>query len=117
MTQNSPAGLVNLDGLDRLDIRFVAYVDSDLKDLIPGFLVNRWRDARAIIGGVARKDYEMIRDLGHDMRGTGGAYGFDAITGIGRSLERAAKDENPTEVLKQAMELATYLERIEIVYE
>ena len=111
MTQDSPAGLASLDG------RFVAYVDSDLTGLIPGFLENRRKDARAIMGGVEQKDFEIIRDLGHDMKGTGGGYGFDAITDIGRALEQAAKDENPTEILKLAKELATYLERVQIVYE
>ncbi len=108
MTQDSPVGL---------DGRFVAHVDSDLKELIPGFLDNRRQDARAIIGGVEQKDFEIIRVLGHDMKGSGGGYGFDAITDIGRSLEQAAKDENSTEILKLAKELVTYLERVEIVYQ
>ncbi len=108
MTQNSPAGLEG---------RFVAYVDSDLMELIPGFLANRRQDARAVMEGVEQQDFEIIRGLGHDMKGSGGGYGFDTITDIGRSLEQAAKDENPTEILKLARELATYLERVEIVYE
>ncbi len=108
MTQNSKAGL---------DRRFVAHVDSDLKELIPGFLENRRQDARALVESVEQKDFEIIRVLGHDMKGSGGGYGFDAITDIGRSLEQAAKDENATEILNRAEELATYLERVEIVYE
>ena len=108
MTQNNLAGLEG---------RLVAYVDSDLMELIPGFLENRRQDARAVIEGVEQKDFEIIRVLGHDMKGSGGGYGFDAITDIGQSLEQAANDENPTEILKLAKELATYLERVEIVYE
>ena len=108
MTQDSRAGL---------DGRFVAYVDSDLIELIPDFLENRRQDAHAIIGGVEQNDFEIIRGLGHNMKGSGGGYGFDAITDIGRSLEQATKDENPPEILKLADELATYLERVEILYE
>ena len=108
MTQFSPAGLEG---------RLVAYVDADLIELIPDFLENRRQDVRAIMEGVEKKDFETIRVLGHDMKGSGGGYGFEAITDIGRSLEQAAKNENPTEILKQAAELATYLERVEIVFE
>ena len=108
MTQFSPAGL---------DGKIVAHVDSDLKELIPGFIENRWQDTHVIVACVELKDYETIRGLGHDMKGSGGGYGFDTITDIGRSLEQAAKDENPTEILKLAKGLITYLEVVEIVYE
>ena len=40
------------------------------------------------------------------MKGSGGGYGFDAITGIGQCLEEAAKDEDPTEIIKLAKELS-----------
>ena len=108
MTQDSRAGLEG---------RFVAYVDSDLMELIPEFLENRRQDARAIMGSVEHHDFEIIRGLGHNMKGSGGGYGFDAITDIGRSLEQAATDANPTEILNLAKELTNYLERVEIVYQ
>ena len=108
MTQHSPAGLEG---------RIFARVDSDLTELIPGFMENRRQDVRAIMEGVEQKDFDIIRVLGHDMKGSGGGYGFDVITDIGRSLEQAAKDEDPTEILKLAKELANYLERVEILYQ
>ncbi len=108
MTQFSAAGS---------DEKIVAHVDSDLKELIPGFIENRWQDTHVIVACVELMDYETIQGLGHDMKGSGGGYGFDAITDIGQSLEQAAKDENPTEVLKLAKDLVTYLARVEIVYE
>ena len=108
MTQYNPAGLEG---------RIFARVDSDLTELIPGFMENRRQDVRAIVEGVERKDFEVIRVLGHDMKGSGGGYGFDTITDLGRCLEKAARGENPTEILKLARELANYLERVEILYQ
>ena len=108
MTQFSPAGL---------DGRVIAHVDSDLTELIPGYIENRWQDSQVIVACVELNDYETIIVLSHDMKGSGGGYGFDPITDIGRYLEQAAKDENPTEVLKLAKDLVTYLARVEIVYE
>ncbi len=108
MTQDSPA---------KFGAKVVARVDSSLKEIIPGFLENRWKDTYTIITSVEQLKYETIRILGHDMRGVGSGYGFDVITDIGKSLEMAAKIKDPVEIRKLVRELATYLERVEIVYE
>jgi hypothetical protein len=50
------------------------------------------------------------------MKGVGGGYGFDAITGIGMSLEQAAKEKDSGEIRKQTEALSNYLERVEVRY-
>ena len=110
MTQNSPSGLGEGGG-------FVAYVDTDLRELIPGFLDDRRNDTTTMSGAVEEGDFETVRVLGHELKGSGGGYGFDAITDIGQSLELAAKDQDKTEIWKLVQELANYLERVEVVYE
>ncbi|MEI9891716.1 MAG: hypothetical protein WDN45_15675 [Caulobacteraceae bacterium] len=37
-----------------------------------------------------RDDYEAILVIGHNMRGSGGGFGFQSITDIGAALEQAA---------------------------
>ncbi len=105
------------DSLAHLSGKPIAHVDRELRDLIPDFLANRWQDTRTIMEGLELRDYQTIRNLGHDLKGVGGAYGFDAIGDIGHSLEQAAMDENQAEIRKQVQELTTYLEQVEIVYE
>ena len=51
------------------------------------------------------------------MKGSGGGYGFDAITTMGKSIEEAAKDKNYEAIKQYAYELSLYLESIDIVYE
>ncbi len=97
--------------------KIIVHVDDDLEDLIPGFLQNRENDAKAILKALETGDYETVRVLGHNMKGSGGGYGFDAIADIGLALEQAAKEGNPEEIKKQVNELSTYLARVEIVYE
>jgi hypothetical protein len=41
-----------------------------------------------------KQDFETIRILGHTMKGTGGGYGFDTISEMGRALEEAAKTQD-----------------------
>ena len=60
-------------------------MDEDLGDLIPGYLENRKKDVVEILNCLNRRDYETIRSLGHKMKGSGGGYGFDTITEIGKN--------------------------------
>ena len=97
--------------------RFVAHVDAELQGLIPGYLENRRRDIQSLREALEQGDYETARLLGHRMKGTGGGYGFHAITDIGRSLEQAADTRDPARIRALVDELSTYLERVEVVYE
>ena len=105
------------DSLARSNSKVIAHVDSDLAELIPRFLEHRWEDIRTIKAGLGQGDFETIRTLGHDMKGTGGGYGFNPITDIGACLEQAANDHNQEEVRRLVGDLASYLERVEVVYD
>ncbi len=107
MTQNTGA---------KPDEKIVVNVDSDIEDLIPGFLENRQEDVKSIYDALEKEDYETIRILGHSMKGAGGGYGFDEITDIGRSIEESAEGKNQEEVKKWVINLSNYLDRVEIVY-
>lgn len=96
---------------------FTVYADSDLMEIIPDFLDNRRDDVTTIDGAVGESDFETIRVLGHDMKGSGGGYGFDGITDIGHALEQAAKAQDQTEIRKLVRELASYVDRVEVVYD
>ncbi len=107
MTQNTDA---------KPDEKIVVNVDSDIEDLIPGFLENRQQDVKSIYDALEKEDYETIRILGHSMKGAGGGYGFDEITDIGRSIEESAEGKNQEEIKKWVINLSNYLDRVEIVY-
>ena len=92
-------------------------IDADLQDIVPGFLEHRYDDIRSMLEAVEHGDYDTVRFLGHSMKGSGGGYGFHAITDIGQSLEQAANQENSNEVRKLVSGLSTYLEHVEVVYE
>ena len=97
--------------------RIVVQVDADLEDLIPGYLQNRRQDVNSILQDVDKQDFETIRVLGHTMTGTGGGYGFDAITEIGRGFEEAAKDRNAQAIRQGAAALLAYLQAVEVVFQ
>jgi HPt (histidine-containing phosphotransfer) domain-containing protein len=97
--------------------KIVVHIDADLQDLIPGYLANRHGDIHAMREALAQGDYETIRILGHSMKGSGGGYGFDAITEIGGSIEHAARDREPDTIRRWVGELLAYLERVQVLYD
>src|SRR5574340_879266 len=97
--------------------RALVTVDAELKELIPRYLENRAGDVNAILDALGKSDFETIRILGHGMKGSGGGYGFDRITDIGRTVETAAKEGDAGEIRRQVEELRLYLEQVEIAYE
>ena len=92
-------------------------VDSSVAELVPGFLENRRRDVEAIAKALEQADYDSIRVLGHNMKGSGAGYGFNRITEIGASLELAALRRAPTEISARAKDLVHYLDRLRVEYE
>jgi PAS domain S-box-containing protein len=92
-------------------------VDPDLAELVPGFLENRRGDVEAIAAALAHADYEHVRILGHNMKGSGAGYGLPRITEIGASLEQAAGRREPEDIRVRAAELARYLDALHVDYE
>ncbi len=92
-------------------------IDSDLKELIPGFLHKRQEDIQAIRTAADAGDYESIRIIGHTLKGIGGGYGFERVTMLGAAIEQAAKSHDSHKIRELALQLQEYLELIEIRYE
>jgi len=96
--------------------KIIVRVDPDLEDLIPDFLEMRREDVQTLSLALEKGDYKTIEILGHSMKGSGGGYGFDKITDIGRSIEDAAKIQDAGKIKKMTEELKNYLERVDVVY-
>jgi len=96
---------------------FIVTIDKDLEELIPDYLERRRSDIAAINEAIGAGDFGTAEVLGHSMKGSGGGYGFDRITDIGRTIEFAAKDKDSNQILKALTELTQYLDGLEIAYE
>jgi HPt (histidine-containing phosphotransfer) domain-containing protein len=59
-----------------------------------------------------RADFEAVTILGHNLRGSGGGFGFQTITDIGASLELAAGDADVDASRKWVGELSRYLDTV-----
>jgi PAS domain S-box-containing protein len=92
-------------------------VDASLQDLIPTFLSNRRRDVEAIAAAMEQSDFDAIRIIGHNMKGSGSGYGLDAITDIGDRLEQTAIQGAGDEIRILTSQLARYLGALQLEYE
>lgn len=96
---------------------FIAHIDPDLEELIPGFLENKKKDIETMKDALSKKEIETIRLLGHRMKGAGAGYGFEEISTIGHKLEEAANQGNRDIVPSLIEELEHYINNVKIVYD
>jgi PAS domain S-box-containing protein len=82
-------------------------------DRIPAYLQNCRQNVIVMLDALDRVDFETVTSLGHQMRGSGGAYGFQAITDIGASLEHAGESADADVSRKWVGELSNYLDGID----
>jgi signal transduction histidine kinase/CheY-like chemotaxis protein/HPt (histidine-containing phosphotransfer) domain-containing protein len=87
--------------------------DDIMPELAAQFVSNIRRNPVAIASALARSDFDVIRSLGHNMKGTGTSYGFPAITDVGARLEQAAKDHSVEAIQAALQELSGCLRTIE----
>jgi CheY-like chemotaxis protein len=80
-----------------------------VEELGPKYLRNRRADLETLNAALNKCDYNSIRVLGHNMKGSGGGYGFPRISEIGKRLELAAKSESGREIETEMTALSDYL--------
>ena len=80
-------------------------------DRIPAYLQNCRQNGIAMLEALDRVDFETVKSLGHQMNGSGGMFGFQAITDIGAAIERAAENVDDGTSRKWVGELSIYLDR------
>ena len=61
-----------------------------------------------------RGDFGAVTILGHNLRGSGGGFGFQPITTFGAGIEQAAEGANLDGALRLLGELSAYLDTVRI---
>lgn len=97
------------------DSPIVVRADSIAGRLMPAFLDRRVRDLAVIEDELTRNGFRVIERIGHNLKGVGRSYGFDAITDIGAALESAGRQRDVEEIRRQSAALVAYLRRVHVV--
>ena len=96
--------------------KIVVPVDAAIQDIVQDFLRHRGENVTSIRDALEAGDFDTVRRIGHDIEGSGGAFGFERIAEIGRCLSCSPSDAPLAEFQGLADELASYLARLKIVY-
>ncbi len=87
-------------------------IDEDIADLAESYVSNRLEELSGIPDSVQSQDFEGIRRIAHNIKGSGGGYGMPRVSELGAELERAAREEEPVTILRLTDELRGYLKTV-----
>ena len=76
------------------------------------YLVRRTTEMHSLHALLAALEFDKIRIAGHNMKGSGGGYGFPRLTELGAAIESAAKVRDAGAIETRLHDLATYLEEV-----
>ncbi len=88
--------------------------DPFARQLVGRYLEKRSGDLRNLGDALKNEDFETIRTTGHNLYGSGSAYGLDEVSGIGKRLESSAEIGDKAAIADLIAELADFLARVEV---
>ena len=63
----------------------------------------------SIMDNLETNSFDSLRTFGHNIKGSGGMYGFNEVTEIGAVIEAAAKDEDMALIKSNLKDLDLFL--------
>ncbi|HTM48209.1 MAG TPA: response regulator [Bryobacteraceae bacterium] len=87
---------------------------AGLEGICHEYLCSRRGDYRTLMKLIAALEFEEIRTLAHNMKGTGRSYGFDKLTELGSAMEVSATGRDLAALTAQIAELRQYLRRVRL---
>jgi HPt (histidine-containing phosphotransfer) domain-containing protein len=96
-------------------LRSTLEANPEVRDLLDEFVKNLAGLADTLVEALRRGDHSAIASLSHQLKGTGGMYGFPAITEAAAALETSVKSGTDLEaVARLVADLAALCRRVEI---
>ncbi len=83
--------------------------DPFARKLVVKYLENRKEDIAKLSNALRSGDFETIRVTGHNLFGSGAAYGLDEISRIGAGIEKAAEHADEDQLERLIGELREFL--------
>jgi hypothetical protein len=90
---------------------------GSLCELVPRYLERRSRDVVRMRDALTAGDLESVRVIGHQMKGSGGGYGFENLTDLGLEIERAAVARDVETLRGHISSLERFLDETEVLCE
>jgi HPt (histidine-containing phosphotransfer) domain-containing protein len=92
-------------------------IDPLLAELAPKFLERCRQTVVDLQKAEKAGDFDGARRIGHALHGTASSFGFDEMAGIGREIERAARDRDAGTLKTLAERLDAHVARVRPVFD
>ena len=83
--------------------------DDEWAEMQEMYINHTFKELKAIRENINSTTFDSLRTFGHNIKGSGGMYGFNEITKMGAIIESAAKDENMEQIKSNFDKLETFL--------
>jgi len=93
----------------------IEIADPFARQLVGKYLENRKVDIKKLTAALSNADFDTIRTTGHNLYGSGAAYGIDDISFIGASIENAADSSDTDRIERLIGELGDLLKRLKVL--
>jgi PAS domain S-box-containing protein len=87
--------------------------EQNMQGLRPKFVRNRRQDVTVLQSAIMAQNADLIRTIGHRIKGLAGSYGFETIGLIGGAIEQAAIDHDFERVTVEVQRLVEALREAE----
>jgi len=92
----------------------IEITDPFARRLIGKYLSHRKDDIEKLKRALAESDFETIRITGHNLYGSGSAYGLDDISWLGASIENAADAKDEEQLKRLIVEMTDFLHKLRV---
>ena len=83
--------------------------DDEWAEMQEMYINHTFKELKSIKENINSTTFDSLRTFGHNIKGSGGMYGFNEITEMGTTIESAAKDENMDQIKSGLDNLETFL--------
>ena len=83
--------------------------DDEWAEMQEMYINHTFKEMNSIKDNIDSATFDSLRTFGHNIKGSGGMYGFNEITEIGATIESAAKEENRGQIKSNLDTLETFL--------
>jgi hypothetical protein len=97
---------LQFDGLEEI------IVSGSVAHLFPVYLARVAKVSGEIDGHLREGDLRSVSIIGHNLKGTGGTYGFNMLSKLGGQIELAAQAGDTVQIRASADDLVVWLKRV-----
>ena len=88
--------------------------DPFARRLVGQYLARRKDDVANLLVAVDNADFDTVRITGHNLSGSGAAYGLERISSIGSDLESAAGAADASRIMQLIADLNAFLRDLKV---